>query len=368
VIPTRITYLIPTLDQSGAEKQLTLLASRLPRDEFSPQVIALTRGGPYEAQLAAAGVPVTILHKRWKLDPWAWRRLKRELHRQSPDILHTWLFAANAYGRLALPATTSVQRVVSERCVDSWKAGWQLWLDRRLMSRTDRLIGNSPSVVEFYTQLGMPTARCQCIPNGIEPSTVDRGSRGALRASLGIPESAFVIVSIGRLAEQKRVRDLIWGAITLWQIRPQVHLLVIGDGPERSRLEAFAAEVEAQPVVHFLGHRDDATRWLAAGDVFWLGSSFEGLSNSVMEAMSAGLPVVATDIPPNRELINPDEHGYLVRVGDPVGFMQFTRRLIDEPSLGERLGNAGRDRMHREFSTELMVQRYVELYRSLRPS
>lgn len=368
VTPTRITYLIPTLDQSGAEKQLTLLASRLPREEFLPRVIALTRGGPYESVLAAADVPVTILGKRWKFDPGAWRRLKRELHRQAPDILHTWLFAANAYGRLSLPAHTPVRRVVSERCVDTWKAGWQLWLDRRLISRTDKLIGNSPSVVEFYTQLGMPAERCLCIPNGIEMPPADRSQRRELLASLGIPESAYVIVSIGRLAEQKRVRDLIWGAITLWQIRSQVHLLVIGDGPERTRLEEFAAEVAAQPVVHFLGHREDATRWLAAGDVFWLGSSFEGLSNSLMEAMAAGLPVVATDIPPNRHLVTPEEDGFLVRLGDPVGFMQFTRRLIDDPTLGDRLGAAGRERMLREFSIEQMVRQHVELYRSLRPS
>lgn len=364
--PTRITFVIPTLDQSGAEKQLTLLATRLPRDEFEPSVVALTRGGPYLDSLVAAGVPVSVLHKRFKFDPWAWHRLKRELQRQKPDILHTWLFAANAYGRMALPANTSVRRIVSERCVDSWKSRWQIWIDRYLISRTDQLLGNSPSVVEFYTQLGMPAERCLCIHNGIEIPEIDRGQRRELLASLGIPDSAFVIVSIGRLAQQKRVRDLIWGAITLWQIRSQVQLIIIGDGPERQRLEEFAAEVDARSVVHFLGHREDATRWLNAGDAFWLGSSFEGLSNSVMEAMAAGLPVVATDIPPNRTLITPDEQGFLVRVGDPVGFMQFTRRLIDEPGLGARLGAAARERMAKEFSVEQMVQQHIELYRRLR--
>ncbi|MBI1347877.1 glycosyltransferase [bacterium] len=365
---TRITYLIPTLDQSGAEKQLTWLATRLPREEFQPRVIALTRGGPFAAVLADADIPVTVIGKRWKCDPWAWQRLRQELRQHPPDILHTWLFAAHAYGRLALPPETPVKRVVSERCVDSWKAGWQLWVDRQLIPRTDVLIGNSPSVVEFYAQLGMPAERCHCIPNGVEPIAIDRSQRARLLASLGIPESAYVIVSIGRLAEQKRVRDLIWGAITLWQIRPQVHLLVIGDGPERTRLEEFAASVDAQSMVHFLGHRDDATKWLAAGDVFWLASSFEGLSNSLMEAMAAGLPVVATEIPPNRYLVTPDEQGFLVRVGDPVGLMQFTRCLIDEPGLAARLGTAGQVRMQTEFTIERMVERHVELYRHLRAS
>ncbi len=361
----RVALIIPTLDRSGAEKQLTLLATGLPRDEFEPVVIALTRGGPYADVLAASGIPVTVLHKRWKFDPWCLRRLRRELERLRPDIVHTWLFAANTYGRLALPARTSIRRIVSERCVDSWKAGWQLWCDRRLISRTERLVGNSPAVVEFYVEQGFPRALTTCIPNGVEPidRSLETGRR--LRESLGIPESAYVIGTIGRLAPQKRVRDLIWGAETLWQIRPQLHLVIVGDGPERARLEEFTHGVHGTPHVHFVGHRTDAADWLSAFDVFWLGSSFEGLSNSLMEALAAGLPVVATDIPPNRELVRPDETGFLVRVGDCVGFMQFTRRLIDEPGLAERLGAAGKRLMTDEYGVARMIARHVALYREV---
>ena len=98
----KVSLLIPTLDRSGAEKQLTLLATGLPRDEFDVNVLALTRGGPYEDALREAGVPVTLLGKRWKFDPLAFRRLKRWLTEHSPDVLHTWLFAANAYGRVCV--------------------------------------------------------------------------------------------------------------------------------------------------------------------------------------------------------------------------------------------------------------------------
>ncbi|OYW23838.1 MAG: glycosyl transferase [Planctomycetales bacterium 12-60-4] len=361
--PTRIAFVIPTLDRSGAEKQLSLLATRLPRDEFEPHVIALTRGGPYATNLAQACVSHTVLNKRWKCDPIALWKLQRTLRSLRPHILHTWLFAANAYGRLALPADTHVKRIVSERCVDSWKAGWQLWLDRRLIPRTELLIGNSPSVVDFYRHLGVPDYKLRCIPNGVEPPPPPTMSRAERLKSLGIPQDAYVIGYIGRLAIQKRVRDLIWAAETLWQIRPQLHLVIIGDGPERKRLEDFSDGVHGPGHVHFLGHREDAQDWLTAFDVFWLGSSFEGMSNSVLEAMSAGLPVVATDIPANRELVVPDETGYLVRPGDPVGFMQFTRTLMDDSTLAARLGAAGQQRARENFSVERMVQRHIDIYR-----
>jgi len=361
----RIAYVIPTLDRSGAEKQLTLLATRLPRDEFTPHVFALTRGGPYEAELSAANVPVTILGKRWKFDLGAWRRLCQALADFQPDIVHTWLFAANAYGRLSLPKRPRPRVIASERCVDSWKPGWQLWLDRKLLGVTDRVVGNSQSVVDFYREHGVPADKLCCIPNGVDVPAPSNLDRRAVLKELRFPDDAFVAGYVGRLAEQKRVRDLIWAVETLRQIRPQLRLLILGDGPERARLEEFAQAVHCTEHVRFLGHRDDAPAWLPLFDAFCLASSFEGQSNSLMEAMAAGLAVVVTDIPPNCELVTADETGLLVKPGDAVGLMQQLRRLIDEHGLRERLGAAARERMRSEFSISAMVERYVSLYRDV---
>lgn len=364
---TRVVLLIPTLDRSGAEKQCTLLAARLPRDQFDVHVVALTRGGPHADDLAAAGIPLTVIGKRFKFDPSSFWRLRRELKRLQPAILHTWLFAANSYGRLCANIIPNAKIVVSERCVDSWKAGWQLWLDRRLISRTDRLVGNSMAVVDFYRDLGVPAEKLTCIPNGIDlaPDPAGNVDRGSLRHELNVPTDAFVAGYVGRLARQKRVEDLIWAVETLRQIRTKLHLVLIGGGPERERLEEFTRNVNCTEHAHFLGHREDAPRFLNAMDVFCLASSFEGMSNSVMEAMAAGLPVIASDIPANRELVVPNETGFLCKLGDAVGYMQYLRRLIDEPGLGERLGTAGRERIRTQFSTQKMVDGYAELYRQL---
>lgn len=365
--PTRVVLLIPTLDRSGAEKQCALLATRMPRDQFEVHVIALTRGGPLAAELAAADIPLTIIGKRSKFDPSSFWRLRRELVRLQPQILHTWLFAANSYGRLCAGVVPRARIVVSERCVDTWKANWQLWLDRQLIGRTDRLVGNSHAVVDFYRELGVPSDRLACIPNGIDVQEPvgHSADRTELLRELGLPADAFVAGFIGRLARQKRVQDLIWAVETLRQIRSRLHLVLIGDGPDREQLEEFTRSIHCTEHVRFLGHRDDAGRFLSAFNTFCLASSFEGMSNSVMEAMAAGLPVIASDIAPNRELVVPHETGFLCKLGDSVGFMQYLRRLIDEPGLGEHLGAAGRERIRTQFSVQRMVDGYATLYRQL---
>jgi glycosyltransferase involved in cell wall biosynthesis len=389
----RLVLLIPTLDRSGAEKQLALLACGLPREEFGVEVIALTRGGPYADMLAEHDVPVTVLGKRTRLDLSSLRRLKQMLGSRQPDILHTWLFAANSYGRLAMARRSSIKVVVSERCVDTWKAPWQLWLDRRLISRTDRLVGNSQSVVDFYCEQGFPRERTSVIYNGIDvPEDAFRGgeapadppgrsdaqsSSGSAGASpsrtlrdqlirqLDLPADARLVGFVGRLAKQKRIEDLLWAMQITRQANERACLLIIGDGPERSALQQHARDVEVEQHVHFLGHREDAGELMRCLDVFWLASDFEGLSNSLMEAMAAGVPVVASNIAPNRELISHGDEGYLVDVGDGLAFAQYTLKLLADAELARSMGQQGRSRIADHFSVQKMIDGHIALYRQI---
>ncbi|REJ87505.1 MAG: glycosyltransferase [Planctomycetota bacterium] len=361
----RLTMLIPTLDRSGAEKQLALLATQLPREEFDLDVVALDRGGPYERLLEEHGIPVRVLGKRLKLDPVALYRLRRHLRERDPDILHTWLFAANAYGRLVCGKRSRTQVVVSERCVDSWKAGWQLALDRRLVSRTDALLANSKSVAEFYQDLGYPAGRTVVIPNAVAPPAPPDQTRQDLLTEYDLPPDAKLVCYVGRLAKQKRVDDLLWAAQVLRQADDTARFLIIGDGPERARLEQHARDVECAAYVRFLGHREDAARLMHLCDVFWLGSDFEGMSNSLLEAMACGLPVVVSSISPNREVVQHGVHGYLIDPGDGAGFAQYTLRLLRQPEFARQLGDAGRARIEREYTIEKMVSTHIRLYRAV---
>ena len=359
----KLVLVIPTLDKSGAEKQFALLATGLPEDQFEVHVIALTRGGPYEAQIREAGIPLTIIGKRFKFDPFAISKLRRCLNAIQPDLVHSWIFAANSYVRFVAGKTNQPKVIVSERCVDSWKSSWQLWLDRRQISRTTRLLGNSQSVADFYQQAGLPSDRISVIPNGIQLPAASTESRDKVWAEFDIPAGAHVVGFVGRLALQKRVPDLIWAMHLLHQCIENVYFVIVGDGPQKQQCLDRAAHFGSGHLVQFVGHREDAARLIQHMDVFWLASEFEGMSNSIMEAMSAGIPVVASDIPPNRELVVDGETGYLVKLGDSVAFSQRTDRILADPELATRLGDAGRHRIESEFSVQQMVDRHIQVYR-----
>lgn len=361
----KLLLLIPTLDRSGAEKQFSLLATGLPREEFDIQVVCLTRGGAYESILQEHGIPVTVLHKRLKFDPVAFFRLRSFLKHFKPDVLHTWLFAANAYGRLAAGKRERPKVLISERCVDSWKQGWQLKLDRKLIPRTHRLIANSESVAEFYRQQGFPSERMVVIPNGVEVSVESPMSlteKDALLKEWDIPPGSRIVAYVGRLAPQKRGHDLIWSFQLLRQLTRGVYFVSIGDGPDRVELVRLSQHMGCDHLVRFLGHREDARRLMRAFDVVWLASDFEGQSNSLMEAMAAGVPVVASDIPANRELVADGETGFLVNVGDCPAMSQFTDRILADPELARRLGAAGKERMRTKFDLKTMIESHCRLY------
>jgi glycosyltransferase involved in cell wall biosynthesis len=360
--PIRVAWLIPTLDQGGAEKQLVTLATNIDRSLFEPHVITLTRDGPYLSVLEEHAIPVHRVEKRGKFDPFAIRRLGRIIDTIKPDVLHTWIFAANTYGRFVGLRKRIPVVLAGERSVDPWKRGWELIIDRYLSKRTNGIISNSSGVRDFYASKGIDPKHFHIIPNGISSQQLPLLSREVALQRMGLPPDVRIIGSVGRMWPQKGYKDLVWTAGMICVANPTYHYVVLGDGPQRPLLEQFRDTIGVATTVHLIGHRSDAADLIPHFDLLWNGSLYEGQSNVIMEAMRAKIPVIASDIPGNRDLIEHDISGLLYPVGASDQLAKQTTRLIQNGDLGTRLANAAYERLQREFSIEKMVKSHEAFY------
>jgi len=367
--------IIPTLDQSGAEKQMTLLATGLPRDEFESHVAVLTRTGPLASKLEAANIPYTLINKTTKIDLFAWFRLKHLIQQIKPDIVHTWLFAGNAYGRAAAFACKVPVVFAGERCVDPWKGRVHFIIDRSMARKTDAIITNSSGVVDFYAQNGISAERFVVIPNAVvmpmQASQEIPLTREQVFEELGLKPAKHIIAMVARLWPQKRIQEAIWAADMLKFAGEDFQFLIFGDGPQADELVRYRNSVCINDRVHFVGHRGDVSRFMPHFDILWCTSAYEGQSNSILEAMSFAVPVIASDIPGNRDLVMHDTTGFLTpEHGDDFhrrsrDLVKRTTQLFDNPVKRAELGAAAAQRIAEHFTLEQMIARHVELYRKM---
>ena len=369
----KVLQIIPTLDQSGAEKQMTLLAKGLPRDRFESHVAVLTRTGPLAAELEAADIPYTLINKKAKIAPVAWARLLRLIRKIKPDIVHTWLFAGNSYGRAAALACKVPVVIAGERCVDPWKGRSHFIIDRYLAKKTDAIVTNSNGVVDFYSQNGIDADKFEVIPNAVVLPTQNDKSVGTLTRpqvfeELGIAPAKHLIGMVARLWPQKRITEAIWAADMLKFAGEDFQFVIFGDGPQADELVRYRNSICINDRVHLLGHRSDVARFMPHFDLLWCTSAYEGQSNSILEAMSFGVPVIASDIPGNRDLVEHEVTGFLTsECGDDFRrrsriLVRRTTQLFENPAQRTELGQAAAKRIAEHFSLEQMISRHAEFY------
>jgi glycosyltransferase involved in cell wall biosynthesis len=174
-----------------------------------------------------------------------------------------------------------------------------------------------------------------------------------------------LVLFVGRLAEQKRVDDLLKAIDLLQHVQPNLRTVIVGEGPLRDRLEETAHAFHLDGRVRFLGHRDDVPRLMAAANVVVLPSAYEGLPNVVLEAMRFRKPVVATAAPGTTEVVVDNETGMLVPVGNVMLLARSIRDIVRDPELASRLGEAGRARVETHFRADAMIAQFAALYENL---
>lgn len=359
---TRVLFVIDELDIGGTEQQLLELTKRLDRTRYLPMVCCF-RPGRVAAEIQAAGVPVFALTKRARIDLRLVLALAKLMRRERIDLLQSYLFTANTWARLAAILARVPLVVTSERNVDIWEAWYKRAIGTWLDGWTRVTIANSQAVKDYLGRRGLAPEKIQVICNGVDPSRFDEPvTPEVTKAQLGIPPHHAVVGLFARLEPQKDPRTFLQAAAMVSDTRSAVSFLVVGDGSLRIELQQEARELGIGERVIFTGPRRDVPHLLAACDVSVISSLKEGMSNTIMESMAAGKPMVATRVGGNPELIVDGETGFLIRPRDAGGVAAAVGRLLDDPALAKAMGAKGKTRIAQLFSVEAMVEATRRLY------
>jgi glycosyltransferase involved in cell wall biosynthesis len=369
----RLFHVIPTLQVGGAATQLRLLTQGLTRQDFDVHVccFARPRGPSIGEDLLDCGVELHSLDAAATLHAAAWWRLVQTMRVLRPDVVHIWGASPSVATRLAAIAAGMTKVVVSVRSRREDRRLRSVLWQKLLISRTSALVSNHDSVQHQLETMALDDRKLMVIRDGIAtrrsrasytPSAGDR----RLTDDLGIPRRSKLVGIMGPLIREKRIKDAIWAIDLLSCVRDDVHLVVLGDGGSiRADLETFARQVEVDDRVHFLGTRHDVTEILKQLHVFWLTSEAESMSNGLMEAMAAAVPVIATKLPSVAELVVHERTGLIINVGNRGDLARATIRYLDEPQWAKHIGEAGQTHVLSRFPAEQMVEQYIRLYRQL---
>ncbi|MEV4299044.1 glycosyltransferase [Microbispora rosea] len=362
----RVALLIGHLGLGGAQRQLCLLAGRLRDRGVEVHVLVLSRGGPHEEDLRAAGIDVHHLgFTRGSSGPAllvrnlvALARMVVLLKNLRPRVLHGFLWECYLLGTPAA-RLARVPVVVTARRTQGYlrpKKPWTAAAERIVNTMSDHVVANSAAIAEGTCAVeGVPARKIRVIYNGLPPSAFDPAEPEPVDTTLP------VVVCVARLSENKGQRFLIEAAALLARRNRPCTFLLAGDGPERERLRAQADAAGVD--VRFLGFRQDTAGLLARADVVVLPSTAEGLSNAVMEAMAAGRPVVATAVGGTPELL--EDRGLLVPPSSPQALADAIARLLDDPALAASAGTAARAWAWQHLDVEAVADAHLDLYQRL---
>lgn len=358
----RVLYLSHAFMVGGAEEMVLNLVRHLP-PRFEPMVACIHEAGPIGEEIRRTGVPFEVLG----LTPGVARpldvlRLRDALHRMSPTIVHTFLLTGSLYGRFAAMMSGVPIVIGTEVNIYENKKPLHARMERWLMNRTDAVVASAGSVKDYYVaQVGADPAAVEVIYNAVDWAQLQATmSRQEFRASAGVPADAPAAAIIARLTEQKAHRVL-FESMTDPRLAA-LHLIVVGDGELRDDLRSRAASLGIAGRVHFLGARRDLGNILAASDIFAMPSFWEGLPLSMVLAMGAGLPVVASRVAGIPEVVRDHVSGLLVDAGDTTQLARALAALVQDPKLRSRLGAAAREFVLPRFGVDGYVASITALY------
>lgn len=361
----RLLVVSDEMEVGGTQRQITRMLLGLDPSVFDPTLLYFRERSFFVDQLEAAGIRVVRIDKRRRVDPGFFLRLRAFVADGGFEVMHCFSITAELWGALAQASIAPARRPTLLSSIRN-TYDWEHPLRRRIKAwaarRSWRVVANSDAGARGAAEaMGLAPGSLQVIYNGVAAGDAAPGDAARLREQLGIPPAAPVALFVGRLVEHKDVPTLLRAAARLRE--RGLCLLLAGDGPLAGTLQAGIEQLGLGSQVRLLGQRDDTAALMHLCDMVVLPSVSEGLSNVIIEAMMQRRPVIASRVGGNVELVRDEATGLLFEAGDDAQLAACMARLLDDPQLRARLGDAAGERATRHFSVDAMVDAYAALYR-----
>jgi glycosyltransferase involved in cell wall biosynthesis len=350
--PARLVFLLEDLLYGGTQRQALELARRLDKSRFAVELWVLRAGDDLAPVAKEYGLPVVYMARSGWVGPQSLLELGRRLWTNPPDLLMLLTVIPNIWGRL-WGRLTRVPVIVG-----NCRGGAAPWRqhERVLWPLAHHILCNSQILKDFLvSRYGLPPARLTVVPNGVDTDFFQPDPNGR-------EEGSQVLLSVARLVPDKDHDTLLTAFGRLAGDHPGAELWLVGNGPRRETLEQKVRDLGLNGRVKFLPATKDIRQLYHQADVFVLRSVAEALPNVVLEAMAAGLPVVATRVGGLPEAVVPEDTGLLVSPRDADGLAVALGRLLDNPGERRDLGRRGRQRALDQFSFGAMVSRHEEVW------
>jgi glycosyltransferase involved in cell wall biosynthesis len=363
----KILSIITGLAYGGAETQVVRLAIRLKSQGWEVSVVSLMPPKAYVEDLEAAGIPVFSLGIRRKLpDPRPVLRLARIIRKWQPDVVHSHMVHANFLARIVRLLAPFPVLVCTAHNIDE---GGRL---REVLYRLTDLFCDlttqvSQAGLERYVHVGaVPRHKIRYIPNGVDTERFKPNLEDRLKVRKELGVDGFVWLAVGRFDPQKDYPNMLQAFARVVRERSDTTLLIAGDGPLRKAMESMALDLGISGYVRFLGIRRDVSQLMNAADAYVMSSSWEGMPMVLLEASATGLPIVATDVGGNREVVLDGITGFLVPPRNPEALAEAMLRMMDLPEEKRReMGKAARQHIEKNFSLDRIVDMWEALYKEL---
>lgn len=358
----KIGFVIWSLGLGGAERVIMQLATGVDKQKFEPIILCLNEKGAFAEEMEEQGVPVYAFNKRGPIDFKMLFKMYKFIRTENIKILHTHLWGANVWGRLAA-WFAGIPVIITEHNVDVWKKGIHKIIDKILSPLASKIITVSDEVRKFYINWGLPSEKLVTVYNGVDVNLFSEAvDVSELKKTYSIDPADIIIGWLGRMVPAKDLGTLLQAFKIAQSKNKHAKLLLVGDGPDKEEIIALGEKLNLSDSIIYAGFQKKVLEFYHLMDLVALSSTREGHPIVALEAMACAKPMVATSVGGVPELVKDAITGYIVSPKDPEAFAIALDKLLNNMDERKKQGLAAQQLIRDKYSVNVMIKQHEDLY------